>query len=118
MLERLYIIGPVTGIEDDNRPAFLKAQKALRRAGYDVDIPHDFIPSGTPHEEAMIVSIGKLTDRHYHVDGSFGRWKPRYHGVATLPGWEDSQGALCEHLVAQECGIPCKTVEDWLEKAR
>lgn len=117
-MPRLYIIGPVTGIPENNRPAFEEARKRLMSAGYDVDIPHNFITPGTPHEEAMIISIHKLTERNYFVEGALGRWKPAYQGVARLPGWERSEGARIELLVAEACGIPCKTVAEWIEEAR
>lgn len=115
---RLYISGPVTGIPKDNRPAFHEAQKELEARGYMTNIPHNFIASGTLHEEAMVISIHKLTERNYFVEGALGRWKAAYRGVALLPGWEQSEGARLEKLVAEACGIPCKTVAEWIEEAR
>lgn len=37
---RIYIIGPMTGVEDLNRPAFDAARARLSDAGYVPDIPH------------------------------------------------------------------------------
>ncbi len=118
MFKRIYVIGPVTGIEDDNRPAFEEARKKLRSVGYWVEIPHVFVPSGAPHDEAMRISINALTSSSTFFRGNISKYESVYQGVAVLPGWEDSQGALCEHLVAEQCGIPCKTVDEWLEEAR
>lgn len=109
---RLYIIGPVTGIEDDNRPAFAHAREDLRSAGYDVKIPHDFIVHGTPHDRAMLQSVHALTQAKYGL-----RLTPYFDGVAMLEGWEESVGARLEKQVAEACGIPCKTVDEWLEAA-
>lgn len=53
MSELLYIIGPVSGIDDDNRLAFRYDQGCLVGAGCTDEIPHDYIPSGTPHDDAM-----------------------------------------------------------------
>ena len=39
-MARLYLSGPVTGIEDDNLSAFEIAQKELEAAGYLTDKPH------------------------------------------------------------------------------
>lgn len=109
-MKRLYIIGPATGIEDDNRPAFEDARTKLRDAGYYVDIPHDFVPAGTSWEAAMLKSINVMSTPMFARTGSV----PYYHGVVRLPGWEESRGAKVESMVALACGIPCKTVDEWL----
>lgn len=99
---RLYAIGPVTGIEGDNIEAFRAAKKKLEATGhYHVAIPHDTIRTGTPWEEAMRTSIGSLIC-HFTM------------GVVLLDGWEESRGAMVERIVAEACGIPCKTVDEWM----
>lgn len=115
MIRRLYIIGPVTGIENDNHAAFQAARDRLRRE-YIVDIPHDTIKAGTAHEDAMTESINLITTRGYSYPR--GGMAKRYDGVALLEGWEQSEGARLEKAVAEACGIPCKTVDEWLEEAR
>lgn len=42
----IYVIGPVTGRPDLNRPAFEAARRLLERRGYAVEVPHDTIPPG------------------------------------------------------------------------
>ena len=44
--------------------------------------------------------------------------RPAFDGVAMLDGWEQSRGARLERQVAEACGIPCKTVNEWLEEAQ
>ncbi|WP_255203033.1 DUF4406 domain-containing protein [Adlercreutzia caecimuris] len=107
-----YVIGHVSGIEDDNRPAFERARKRLEGASKAMcEIPHDLVPSDTPWPTAMLVSIHKLTSR------SYPSMEPTYR-LALLEGWEASEGARLEKAVAEACGIPCKTVDEWLEEAR
>lgn len=111
MIKQIYVIGPVTGIPEDNLPAFKEAKTRLREAGYSATIPHDIVLPHFDHDKAMLYSISCLTQ----IAGDGERL---CDGVAVLPGWEDSADASCEHLVAEQCGIPCKTVEEWLEEAR
>lgn len=115
-MARLYISGRVTGIYKDNRPAFEKASLDLDQAGYVTYIPHDIVSAGTPWPMAMLISLHDLTSlgKVYGIERSF----PYYDGVALLPGWEQSDGARLEKAVAEACGIPVKTVEEWLEVAR
>lgn len=116
-MPRLYIIGPVAGIPRNNLGEFCYWKKQLEDYGYGADIPHGFISSIATHEEAMQISIHKLTERNCFVSDAIGHWEPAYQGVALLYGWEDSQGARTEKLVAEACGIPCKTVAEWIEEA-
>lgn len=111
MLGNLYVIGPVTGNRNDNRPAFAAARCDLRQAGYWVRIPHDYIVSGTPWDWAMMTSLHQLT-----AHDTQGR--PYFDGVALLPGWEGSPGARLEAQVAEAIGLPVKTVAEWVEVAR
>lgn len=107
----LYIIGPVTGMLDKNRPAFFEAASSLRFAGYKEDLPHRWVIPGTSWEEAMTESIRRM----------MGMWansikEGSEFGIAMLPGWEDSKGAKIEHDLAVALGIPCKPWREWLNE--
>lgn len=115
-MTRLYISGPVTGIEHDNVTAFRRAQRLLTEAGYEAFIPHEIVEPSDSHETAMLLCVNELTERTQKP--GIGHPVPRYDGVALLPGWEQSEGARLEVAVAEACGIPCKTVGEWLEVAR
>ena len=114
-MARLYISGPVTGKPNDNRKAFEEARRELRH-WYMVSIPHEYVDAETTHEEAMAILLHQLTDRTYSYRK--GKCANLYDGVALLPGWEQSEGARLERAVADACGIPCKTVDEWLEEAQ
>lgn len=103
---RIYVIGPVTGREDGNRAAFEEARAALLAAGYEVDIPHDWIKAGVPWQEAMRASISQMLSMD-------NRRLPVYDGVAELPGVFGSKGARCERGICEQLGIPHKSVEEW-----
>lgn len=57
---RLYVIGPVSGVEGGNRAEFEAARSALEAAGHSASIPHDFIEPGTDWQTAMRVSIARM----------------------------------------------------------
>lgn len=109
-MTRLYISGPVTGIENNNVQAFWSAERDLDSAGYFARTPHQYVRAIAGHEEAMLYSIHTLTSPTLGT--------PVFDGLALLDGWEQSNGARLEKAVADACGIPCKTVEEWLEEAR
>lgn len=113
-MARLYLSGPVTGIEDDNYDAFHAASVALNDAGFLSTMPHSLVLSGDSHEIAMLVCINSLTDFVW----VHGEPLLFYDGLALLPGWEQSEGAKLEKAVAEACGIPVKTVDEWIEEAR
>ena len=96
---KLYVIGPVTGIKDDNRPAFEAARDALEEAGYEVAIPHDTIPPSAEWHEAMVMSITAMM---------------RCDGVCAISGWRKSRGAEFEHYLAGVVRLPAKPLYEWL----
>lgn len=105
----LYVSGPVTGIKDDNRPAFLAVERELRAAGHAADIPHRWVIPNSSWHKAMADSIRRmmsLWENALKIDEEFG--------IAMLDGWEASRGARIEHDLAEALGIPCKPWREWL----
>ena len=88
---RVYIAGPMTGIEDLNFPAFHAAADALRAAGFDPVNPADINPGhGTPYQTCMRNDLTALLT---------------CDAVALLEGWEHSRGARLEHHVSTHLGL-------------
>lgn len=106
-MARIYVIGPVTGRENDNAAAFEDARERLAAMGHDVDLPHDFVDAGAPWAHAMRVSLWHLAVGR--PDGS-----PLYDGVARLDGWQESRGAALESACAVAFGIRAMDLADWL----
>ena len=113
-MTRLYISGPVTGKPDNGWGAFAEVRNALSNAGFHALDPHDLVSGVLSHEEAMLLCVSNLTDHMWRDN----RPKPWFDGLALLPGWEQSEGAKLEKAVAEACGIPVKTVDEWLEEAQ
>lgn len=100
---RIYVSGPMSGYEDLNHPAFNDAAKRLREAGYEVESPPEIGASDLPYTELIKMDIRVVLD---------------CDGVATLEGWWASRGAQIETSVAGIIGLPIRTVEEWLVRAK
>lgn len=99
----LYVSGPVTGIRDDNQPAFEAAARQLRAAGYKVRIPHDDVEPGTPWVAAMRTTLMAIL--------------AQADGLAVIDGWGGSRGAMVEVQLARAIDMPVATVGEWLHAA-
>ena len=95
---RIYIIGPVSGFDDLNMPAFEDAYKKLYEAGYKPLIPHDFISKDADWQRAMRRSIETMM---------------KVDGIAYLDGWQHSHGANLEWRIARAMGIEVAAVDSW-----
>ncbi|MGC8116000.1 DUF4406 domain-containing protein [Metapseudomonas otitidis] len=89
-MNRIYLSGPMTGLPDENRPAFNAEAARLRALGYQVENPAELNPPGTPRHICMKVDIQALLG---------------CDTIALLPGWIDSAGATLERACAVQCGI-------------
>ncbi len=89
-MNRIYLAGPMTGLPDENYPAFNAEAARLRALGFEVENPAEN-PRQQNWSEYMRVSIRQMLT---------------CDGVAILPGWTESRGALLERYVANQLGIP------------
>lgn len=101
---RLYASGPMTGLPDSNFPAFNRAADLLRDAGYEVE---------NPATKGEIEGWTWADYLRYDLVKMLGECQ----GVATLPGFSLSEGALLETDVASRVKIPVQTVEEWIALA-
>ena len=97
---KLYVSGPMTGIEDHNFPAFNAAATKLRALGYEVIDPADKgIIEGWVWEDYLRWDIRALLD---------------CDALAMLPGWLASRGANLEVHVAQALKMRVMPVDYWI----
>lgn len=88
---KVYLSGPMTGIQDFNFPAFNAEAARLRAAGLQVVNPAEINPDTTMSwHECMRADIKALCD---------------CDTLALLPGWESSQGAHLELHIAHRLGL-------------
>ena len=113
---KLYLAGPMTGIEHYNFPAFDEAAKQLREAGHTVfnpaenDRENGFDATGLQGHEAAEHGFDLRTalkqDLSWICDHA--------EGIALLPGWEESKGARAEVALAKALGLNSRLVWLWL----
>jgi Domain of unknown function (DUF4406) len=109
---KLYLAGPMRGKPFFNFPEFDKAAKALREAGHEVFSPaerdrsaHGDIASKnvSGDEQEAAEEYGFNLREALAADMKF--ICEEAEGIALLPGWENSKGALAERATARALGI-------------
>ena len=97
---RLYLSGKITG-HDNYKEYFAAGRAKLENAGYEVCDPTTFDFPGDIHwAEAMKYDIREML---------------QCDGVALLPNWKESKGALIEARLAKSLGIITKPLSGWLK---
>jgi hypothetical protein len=115
---KLYLAGPMSGIEHYNFPAFDKAAALLRDAGHTVFNPaandrangfdailldlkgHEGAEYGFDLRETLKQDLSWICD---HADA-----------IALLPKWQNSKGASAEVALANALGIPWANVPEFV----
>lgn len=103
MNQHAYILGPMTGLPDDNRPQFKRMATRLREAGYRVTSP-DELDTIDPVPDSKKNWVGYMRRDIPHLvtcDLAF-----------ALPGWQGSRGARLEATICKELGIPVYEVQE------
>jgi len=91
---KIYLAGPMRGIKDFNFPAFHAAAQHLRELGHEVSSPAEkdlsdgFDPTKDKPKELSEYMVHDLAE------------VCKAEAVVVLPGWESSQGARLEVMVA------------------
>ena len=88
-MKRVYLSGPMTGIADNNFPAFHEWAARLRADGFDVVSPAE-LPEAETWELCLRKDMREL---------------PTCDAIALMPGWERSKGAHLELHVAHRLGM-------------
>ncbi|MBR6604578.1 MAG: DUF4406 domain-containing protein [Prevotella sp.] len=103
MKRRIYISGPMTGIEPrEYRRRFREAETILRRHGYGCINPCRVWPCRFPWlYRLMNALLGKRLTYAVILAYDLILLMTRADGIAMLPGWETSRGARIENYTAR-----------------
>lgn len=100
-MKKVYLAGPMSGLEDFNFPAFHKAAGELRERGFEVFSPAeaDLQKWGTLEEVKAKATYREClsTDLNYILDHA--------DIIALLPGWENSKGVAAELATAKALNL-------------
>lgn len=102
---KIYVSGPMSGLPNNNVPAFDAAAAKLRKKGYQVINPAE-LDDGEPcktWEDCLRRDLRALT---------------KCHGVATLPRWKKSRGANLEVAVAKALSFEIHPVDYFLKRRK
>ncbi len=99
----LYVSGPMSNMPALNFPAFHEAAAALRAAGYTVTNPAEM-----DEQDA-----GKTMTWEQYMRRDIVALMA-CDGVAHLPGWRNSRGAILETTIATNLSMPTGSVSLWL----
>lgn len=98
-MTRLYLAGPMSGYPEKNYPAFHAEAARLRALGYTVVSPAEIaLPDGLPWADYMRHDIPLMLT---------------CHGVATLPRYDLSKGAMLEVHIALELDMPVSASKEF-----
>ena len=95
--KRVFICGPMTGLPEDNYPAFARKAAELRAQGYQVESPHE---NPEPECQSWLGYMRLSTAQLATCDA-----------VVMLPGWQASYGARIERLYAEKLGLEITEAE-------
>lgn len=100
---KIYVAGPMTGLPDDNYPAFRDAAAQLAAEGFAVEDPSTNVnPTPDDYHGWLRAGLRQLVE---------------CDAVALLPGWEASGGARLEVNVAATLGLRVAPLSQWLTPA-
>ena len=110
MTKRLMVCGPMRGIPCYNAPAFEDAARRLRAAGYRVVSPIEMDRAAGFDHRTMTATPEQVRQFQAAFLAQLGGCE----GLALLPGWERSKGAMAEVDEAWSRGMACVTVSAWI----
>ena len=100
-MKMIYISGPMKNMPNGNLEAFDKAEKQLRKLGYDVLNPHAI----SEIVNLRFFEMGKIPEYEDYLKEDIIQMLSKCDKVLVLPGWRQSKGTKLEIANALACGL-------------
>lgn len=101
-MTKIYISGKMSGLPNNNYPAFFKAESILNHFGHETINPASIGErEGWKWEDYMKKAVQMMMDADE---------------IVLLPGWETSRGAKKEKELAEDLNMSVHLYKDLLEK--
>ena len=120
---KLYLAGPMRGIPEFNFPAFHAGAKRLRSAGHIIfcAAERDIEKTGVDISKGNAAGDNDLAEKQHGFNLREALRDDlvficmEADGIALLPGWENSKGAVAERATAIALGLRVMTLEEALD---
>ena len=121
---KIYLSGPMSGLPENNYPAFHAAARRLRAEGHLVVNPAEIHPHGWLRrlrggQIRRVLKVLRLVRGNPPAPTWVDYMRADVRAllecdvIATLPGWEQSRGARIEVSIAEELGMKRMDVGAW-----
>lgn len=102
---KLYIAGPMTGIPEQNFPAFHARAAQLRAEGHEVINPAEINGGEEENDLVARMTVAELAEHWRKCMRKDITELVTCDGIAMLDGWTRSKGATLEHHIARALGL-------------
>lgn len=105
---KVYLSGPITGIQNYNIAEFKKYEKKFKHLNFEVVNPHKLFSKEEVDEINKAYDEKKITFEEYHSYFMKRDIKEMMNCdfIAVLDGWEKSKGANIEVYIARNINMP------------
>lgn len=108
---KIYLAGPMTGIEDWNFPAFFKLEEDILKFAPETLVINPAHNDGPTYEEALESANSKRYSWDWYMRRDL-KHVLEADALCVLPGWQNSKGASLEVHVANSLGLPIYVFQD------
>lgn len=124
-MNKCYISGPISGMENLNIESFNNAEIELKKLGFNTVNPHNIV-KGNKEVDLLVMQMTETKNPSVIESNKREIWNICMkldikelldcNCVAVLRGWQTSKGATVEILIAQKLGLKvfyAETLEDF-----